>query len=104
MSRPVVVTIPHRLGKDEARRRVSAGLEGFTAQLGAVGLGQVSHGWTGDQLGFHASALGQAAVGRIDVNDHDLRIEVELPALLAGFAEKVAGALERQGRLLLDKK
>jgi hypothetical protein len=104
MSTPVVITIPHRLGKAEARQRVNAGLDGFKAQLAGVGLARVSHGWTGDRLSFHAGALGQAVTGRIDVNDDNLRIEIELPALLSGLANRIAGQLERQGRLLLEKK
>lgn len=104
MATPVVITIPHKLGKAEARQRVNAGLDGFKTQLAGVGLGNVSHTWTGDRLGFHANALGQGVRGLIDVNDDHLRIEVELPALLAGFANKIAGKLERHGHLLLEKK
>ena len=33
MSKPLVVSIPHRLGKQEARRRLKAGLDGVGANL-----------------------------------------------------------------------
>lgn len=104
MATPVTVTIPHKLGKAEARSRVDAGLGSFKQQLAGLGVGQFAHGWQGDRLGFNARALGQTITGRIDVNDADIRIEVELPAFLAGFADKVTGALQKQGTLLIEKK
>lgn len=104
MGRPVTVTIPHQLGREEARKRVDASLDQFKAQLGSAGLGNIQHAWSQDQLGFRAKALGQNITGRIDVRDSDLQIEVELPGLLGGFATKVAEQLKRQGPLLIEKK
>ncbi|MBC7768329.1 MAG: polyhydroxyalkanoic acid system family protein [Phycisphaerales bacterium] len=104
MGRPVTVSIPHQLGREEARKRVDASLDQFKAQLGSAGLGNIQHAWTQDRLGFTAKALGQNIMGRIDVNDTDLKIEVELPGLLGGLAEKIAGRLKQQGTLLIEKK
>lgn len=104
MGRPVTVTIPHQLGREEARRRVDASLDQFKAQLGGVGLGAIQHAWTQDRLGFNAKALGQTITGNIDVTDTDLHIEVLLPGLLGGLADKVAGQLRQQASLLIEKK
>lgn len=104
MGRPVTVTIPHRLGRAEARVRVNSSVDQFRAQLASAGLGNVQHAWNDDRLNFTAKALGQTINGRLDVNEDNLQIEVELPSLLAGFAEKVAGKLQSQGKLLLEKK
>jgi len=104
MGRPVTVTIPHQLGREEARKRVDASLDQFKAQLGSAGLGNIQHAWAQDQLGFRAKALGQNITGHIDVRDSDLQIEVMLPGLLGGFAEKIAGKLKQQGGLLIEKK
>ena len=50
------------------------------------------------------SALGQTANGKIETfNDH-VRLEVNLPWLLAMFAEMIAAVIPKQGHLLLDKK
>jgi len=103
MGRPVTVTIPHQLGRDEARRRVEASLDQFKSQLGAVGLGAIQHAWMQDSLGFNARALGQIITGKIDVTDTDLHIEVLLPGLLGGLADKVASQLRQQGRVLIEK-
>lgn len=104
MARPVTVTIPHKLSKAEARARVEGGVGQFKAQMAAAGLAQMQDDWAGDRLNFHARMLGQSITGRVDVREDDLRIEVDLPAFLAGFADKIAAKLTTQGRLLLEKK
>lgn len=104
MATPITVTIPHKLGKAEARTRIERSIGGFKAQLAAGGLGQMQHDWADDRLNFHARMLGQSITGRVDVREDDLRIEVDLPAFLAGIADKIAGRLRKQGRLLLEKK
>ena len=53
MSEPLVVTIPHRLGKDEALRRIKDGLGHVQTQFGSlIALEQAD--WSGDRLSFCA--------------------------------------------------
>jgi hypothetical protein len=105
MATPVTIIIPHKLGRMEARSRVDASIDRFKAQLSSAGIGKIQHAWAeDDRLGFHAKALGQNITGRIDVADDNLRIEVDLPALLAGFADKASAVLRKQGTLLIEKK
>jgi hypothetical protein len=104
MARPVTVTIPHKLGKAEARARVESSVGDFKSKLASMGLGQMQHVWADDRLNFHARMLGQNITGRLDVREDDLRIEVDLPAFLAGLADKIAGKLKKEGRLLIEKK
>jgi hypothetical protein len=89
MSKPLIVSIPHRLGREEALRRIKSGIA--TAR-------------TGDRLAFNVSALGQSASGLIDVADDHVRLEVTLPWLLAKLAEKFTPAIRKEGTLLLEKK
>jgi hypothetical protein len=104
MSTPITITVPHKLGRAEARARVEASLGRFKQQMAQVGMGKMQHAWSEDQLGFHAAAFGQTITGRIDVRDSDLKIEVDLPAFLAAFADKISGKLKKEGTLLLEKK
>lgn len=104
MAPPITITIPHRLGKAEARVRIEQGFDRLKAQVGGAQFARFQQGWTGDRLDFHAQGLGQTITGRIDVSDTDVRIEVDLPAFLAGIADKIAGRLRKEGRLLLEKK
>ena len=108
MAQPITVTIPHKLGKAEAKTRIAGGFDQIKGQLGAqsgmMALTRFSQLWDGDRLSFTAQALGQTIAGRIDVHESDVRIEIDLPALLAGVADKIAGKLRKQGQLLLEKK
>jgi Putative polyhydroxyalkanoic acid system protein (PHA_gran_rgn) len=103
MSQPVVVSIPHRLGKEEALSRLKNGFgrvrESFSHLLTIQ-----KEIWNGDRLQFRVSALGQVAAGTIDVEQDHVRLEVTLPWLLAKFAEKIAPAIRKEGTLLLEKK
>ena len=103
MSHPVVVSIPHRLGREEAVRRLKSGFERAGNQF--AGLLTISQqAWQGDRLTFQASALGQHAAGIVDVFDDSVRIEVTLPWLLAKIAEKLVPAIKRESTLMLEKK
>lgn len=99
MSKPVVVSIPHELGKAEARRRIDAGLGQLTAQIGAVG--EIKQAWDGDVLRFSLQAIGQTVSGTIDIMDHEARLEVHLPGVFAMIANKVKGRLKTEGQILL---
>lgn len=104
MTRPVTITIPHQLGKAEARSRIASGFGQLEAQMAAASVSNVRQAWSGDTLNFNAQALGQTFTGLIDVGEREVRIEVALPGLLGMFAGKIAGKLKQQGTLLLEKK
>ena len=103
MSQPVVVSVPHRLGREEAVRRLKSGFERAGSQFGGL-LDISEQAWNGDRLTFRASALGQHASGLIDVLEDSIRVEVSLPWLLAKMAEKLIPAIRREGTLMLEKK
>jgi hypothetical protein len=102
MSAPLIVSIPHRLGRDEARRRIESGLARATANVPILTLEEQS--WQDDRMMFRARALGQVAAGQLDIADDHVRIEVTLPWLLQKFAEVAQAAIRQRGQLLLDKK
>jgi nucleoside-triphosphatase THEP1 len=102
MSAPLVVSIPHRLGKDEAVRRLKNGLTRAATSVPVLKVDEVR--WDGDQMAFRVRALGQAASGRIDVGEDQVRVEVVLPWLLQRFAQAAQAAIRNRGQLLLTKK
>jgi hypothetical protein len=103
MSEPLVVIIPHRLGKDEAIGRIKAGFG--RAKTEFAHLIRIDNDvWEGDRLTFAAAALGQHAHGTIDVYDSGVRLEVTLPWLLARFAHAVQRVVGQRGQALLEKK
>ena len=102
MSAPLVVSIPHRLGKEEAVRRLKNGLTRAATSVPVLKVDEER--WDGDQMIFRVRALGQAASGRINVGEADVRVEVVLPWLLQRFAEVAQAAIRSRGQLLLTKK
>jgi len=103
MSRPVVVTIPHKLGKQEAQRRLQAGFSKVRSTFGESFV-VVKDEWAGDHLDFDASVLGQTTTGTVDVSDDHVRLEVQLPWMLALLAEKAKALVRKQGTLMLEKR
>ena len=103
MSKPLVVTISHSLGKEEAVRRLKSGLGSVPATFHHV-LAVQEEVWSGNRLQFRVSALGQVANGTIDVGDDHVRLTVTLPWLLAKLAEKLQPLIRNEGQLMLEKK
>ena len=59
-----------------------------------------SPGWRGDRPSLRVRSLGQSASAIIDVLDDSLRLEVNLPWLLAKFVERVVPTIRREATLL----
>jgi hypothetical protein len=102
MAAPLVVSIPHRLGRDEATRRLKTGLTRAASSIPVLKVDEER--WDGDRMIFRVRALGQAASGHIDVADDHVRLEVRLPWLLQRFAEVAQIAIRNRGKLLLTKR
>ncbi|WP_375307238.1 polyhydroxyalkanoic acid system family protein [Bradyrhizobium sp. A11] len=101
MSAPLVVSIPHRLGREEAVRRLKTGLGRAAASIPVMQVEEER--WTGDSMAFRIRALGQIATGQVDVGDDQVRVEVVLPWLLQRFTEMAQATIKKRGQLLLTK-
>ena len=102
MAAPLIVSIPHRLGREEAVRRLKAGLTRAATSVPVLNVDEER--WDGDRMIFRVRALGQAASGHIDVAEDHVRLEVTLPWLLQRFAEIAQIAIRERGNLLLTKR
>lgn len=102
MTQPLVVSLPHNLGKEEALRRLKPGLTQAAAALPVLTVDEET--WSGDTMAFRVRALGQAASGTIDVADDHVRLTVTLPWLLQKFATMAQAAIRARGQLMLEKK
>jgi hypothetical protein len=103
MSKPLIVVIPHSLGKAEALRRLQGGLGQVKSQFSSK-IASFDEQWTADRMDFRVGVLGQTIDGRLEVLEDSVRIEVQLPWILSVIADKARGFIARQGQLLLDKK
>jgi hypothetical protein len=101
MTEPLVVSIPHSLGKAEAIRRLQSGLQGLPAS-GLLTLEQQP--WVDNKLPFVVRAFGQSVPGSLVVEDNLVQLEVVLPALLQKLWEPLKTAVLGRAKLLLEKK
>ena len=101
MDRPVEVELPHRLGKDEARRRIASNVHKLKEHVPG-GAAHVQSAWSGDELNLDIQALGQAVQAKIAVEETRVRLSVMLPPMLAMFARPIESALRSKGDVLLE--
>jgi hypothetical protein len=102
MSAPLVVSIPHSLGREEAMRRLKTGLTRAASSVPVLKVDEER--WEDNRMIFRVRALGQAAAGHVDVADDHVKVEVVLPWLLQRFAEAAQAAIRSRGHLLLTKR
>jgi Putative polyhydroxyalkanoic acid system protein (PHA_gran_rgn) len=102
MSAPLVVSIPHRLGREEATRRLKAGLTRAASSIPVLKVDEER--WQENRMIFRIRALGQVASGHLDVSDDRVDVELTLPWLLQRFAEVAQVAIRNRGQLLLGKR
>lgn len=103
MATPITISIPHQLGRADARRRIEAGFTKIIGQVPGIG-GASTERWVGDRLTFNVTAMGQTVAGVVDVLDETVTMEIELPGVLAMIASGLKGRLQKVGQLLLTKK
>jgi hypothetical protein len=103
MATPITLSIPHQLGRAEARRRIETGFATLIRQLPGSG-GACSERWDGDRMTFSVAGLGQTVRGVVDVLDASVTMQIELPGVLGMIAGGLKGKLQKAGQLLLTKK
>src|SRR3569833_3584668 len=100
MTQPIEVDLPHKLGKDEARRRIANNIHKLEQHI--PGGAKVQSGWAGDQLNLNVQAMGEAVTGTIDVMDNKVHLKLILPGMLGMFSGIIQGALQKKGNVLLE--
>ena len=104
MERPIEVELQHKLGREEAHRRIANNIHKLRDHLPGGGA-HVQSNWIGDQLNLDISAMGQKVAAQIDVEETKVRCRVMLPGMLAFFAGPIEAALKSKGSdLLLEDK
>ena len=102
-NKTITITIPHRLTQEECRTRLQKGVADLKTQH-AASIAQVSETWNGNEMSFRLTAMGQAITGRVDVQPSAVKLDIDLPWLLAAFAEKFRPRIEQEGRKMLEDK
>ena len=101
MQQPIQVDLPHKLGREEARRRIANNIHKLKDHIPG-GAAQVDSSWQGDELDLAVNALGQAVQAKIGVEESIVRVRVVLPGMLAMFAGPIEAMLQKKGNVLLE--
>ena len=104
MQRPIDVDLPHKLGREEARRRLADNIHKLKDHIPG-GASHVTSNWVGDRLNLTVEAMGQAVEAAIDVEETKVHCRIQLPGILALFARPIEAMLKAKGSdLLLEDK
>ncbi len=103
MSQPFTASVPHKLGRTEATRRLQSGLATTREKFGQH-VQILDETWTDSHLDFRVAVLGKHAQGTVDVAEDAVHLSVELPFFLSMLANKAKELVQKQARLMLEKK
>lgn len=95
------VAVPHTLDKAEVRRRLTSrtpDLAGFIPG----GFAKVEHHWIDDDhMSLTVVALGQSVASRLDIEDRQVVVNVELPPQLAFVGKAIEAGIRAKATKLL---
>lgn len=104
MQQPIDVDLPHKLGREEARRRIAGNFHKLRDHIPG-GASHIDQRWTGDRLDLTIHAMGQAVEAIVDVEETRVRCRIQLPGMLALLAGPLESMLKLKGSdLLLEDK
>lgn len=97
------ISIPHTLGRDEAKRRIASRI-GDISGFVPGGAAHLETDWVNDHnLTFALKAMGQAIDGRIAIEDDAVSVSLNLPPALSFVEPMVAPVIREKGTKLLEK-
>jgi hypothetical protein len=102
MAQPLTVSIPHQLGRQEAKRRLESGISRIRPELAGL-VNTLDYDWDGDDLNFRAVAMWQTITGRIEVLEDAVRIEIELPWMMRLLGDTILKQVRGRGLAMLEK-
>lgn len=100
MTTPLTVDLPHKLGAEEARRRIERNVGKLTDHI--PGGAQVGSRWSGDRLDLDVGAMGQQVSVQIDIQEAVVRMTVNLPPALGFFRGMLEPLIRSQGAAMLE--
>ncbi|MGD0812349.1 MAG: polyhydroxyalkanoic acid system family protein [Verrucomicrobiota bacterium] len=96
----VTLSVPHQLGQNEAKSRISKLLADTRTQFGDK-ITDVEEAWTGNTDAFRFRAMGFAVDGQLEVQPAELRININLPWAALPFKSRVESEILKHARALL---
>ncbi len=105
MSKPLNVSIPHKLGREEAKRRLKSRIGELSGHIPG-GAADVRTNWpTEDRMHLDVEAMGQTVSTVLDVEENAIRLQMQLPAMLSFMSGAIEKAIRKKGgEILLEDK
>jgi hypothetical protein len=100
MTKPLAVSIPHDLGREEARARVEKMMSEMSGSV--PGMNAFAQEWDGDRLSFETDVMGQKISGSAVVSESAVNLEILLPAFMAMMAGPMMERIRQQGGAALE--
>jgi hypothetical protein len=100
MTKSIILTVQHRLGREKASARAREGIDKLRRQyLDKVARAEIV--WTGDVAHVTVEALGHTAFATVAIFDDHVRIELRLPGLLGMLSGKIRTLAQRNAEDVL---
>ncbi|WBO20793.1 polyhydroxyalkanoic acid system family protein [Sphingomonas abietis] len=100
MASPLQFDIPHQLGKDEARRRIQAGIPKLERHI--PGGGQVDATWLDeDRVKLAITAMGQKVSADLQIEETSVKASVTVPLMLSMMAGAISGFVKTSAEKML---
>lgn len=96
----IKLSVPHRLGTEEAKKRISNLIVDARRQFGNSA-SEVQESWTGDTNHFSFRAMGFSVSGNLTVMPNGVDGELKLPLAALPFKSRIESELTTRARELL---
>lgn len=94
------LAIPHKLDREEARRRIKGSAHEIVDFL--PDRADVQTSWPSEnRMALNVSAMGQSITGDIDIEDGQVVFTINLPGMLSFVEPMIQKAISAKGRKLL---
>jgi hypothetical protein len=101
MGQTVSVDVPHKLGAEEAERRLREGFGLLQEKLGDK-LSSLNVVWGDGRADLTITAMGQTARGALEFLPEAVRVSIEIPWFLAALGEKIVGKIAQKTEQVLQ--
>ena len=101
----MVIDIPHKLGREEAKRRLKSRIGELSSHIPG-GAADVRTAWPSeDRMTLEVDAMGQSVSTVLDVAETHITLQLQLPAMLSFMSGAIEKAIRKGGaKVLLEDK
>jgi hypothetical protein len=94
------LSVPHNLGQDEARRRITSMIADSRTRF-AGRVSDVAECWSGYAGAFSFKAMGFSVTGKLDVQPAQVLVEINLPLAAYPLKGSIESEIQAHARHLL---